>query len=154
MDPTHGTPMGATISTPPSVFGAKLQAHLEVACHLLRFYETIGRPLTAVNIKWDKVMKRFGMLWHNLFICKDAIAVPTPRITKVLHIIKWVEAFGDHLCRSIGGRIVPLIYVVRILVVPPVACPSVATNQPYSDEFGLIDEDLIARASHNHGLFR
>ena len=50
-DPTPGAPSGSTISTPPFVFGAKLQAHLEVACHLFRFYETIDRPLTAANIK-------------------------------------------------------------------------------------------------------
>ena len=63
LDPTPGAPAGTMISTPPFVFGAKSQARLEIACHLLRFYETIGRPLTAANIKWDKVMKRFGTLW-------------------------------------------------------------------------------------------
>ena len=86
-DPTPGVPVGVTISTYPFVFGAKLQAHLEVACHLLRFYETIGRPLTAVNIKWDKVMKCFGMLWYNLYTYKETIAAPTPMISKDLPII-------------------------------------------------------------------
>ena len=36
-DPTLGAYRGATIPTPPLVFGAKSQARLEVACNLIRF---------------------------------------------------------------------------------------------------------------------
>ena len=43
----------------PLVFGMKAQSHLKVTCALVRFYETIGRPLTAANIQWTHVMKNF-----------------------------------------------------------------------------------------------
>ena len=99
-------------------------------------------------------MKRFVTLWKNLTVCEEAIAAHTPRITKELPIVKWVDVFGDHLCRSIGGRKVPLIYVVRILVVVPVVYPLLKSDQPYSKDFGLIDKYLITCMSHNHGLFR
>ena len=42
---------GSTIPTPPFRFGAKSQSRLEVACDLVRFYETISKTLTAVNLK-------------------------------------------------------------------------------------------------------
>ena len=59
-DPTLGADPGATIPTPPFVFGANSQTSLEVACNLINFYETIGRPLTASNISWYPRMRRFG----------------------------------------------------------------------------------------------
>ena len=34
------------------VFGAKSQKRLTVACELVLFYNTVGRPLTAANIQW------------------------------------------------------------------------------------------------------
>ena len=46
-------PVVPTVPTPPFVFGAKSQKRLQVACELVRFYETIGRPLTAANIQWN-----------------------------------------------------------------------------------------------------
>ena len=62
-DPTPGAAAGASIPTPPFVFGAKSQARLLVACDLVRFYKTIGRPLTTGNISWEHVMRRFGDIW-------------------------------------------------------------------------------------------
>ena len=40
---------------PASVFGAKLQARLSVACNLVRFYNTVECDLTAVNMHWMHV---------------------------------------------------------------------------------------------------
>ena len=50
-------------------------------------------------------------------------------------------------------RYCPLLYVIRQNIAVPVTCPPLATNQPYSDKHGSIEMDLIARASHDHGLF-
>ena len=50
---------GATIPTPAFTFGAKLQKHIGVACHMVQYYNTIGRDLTAVNMHWNYVMKNF-----------------------------------------------------------------------------------------------
>ena len=52
-DPTPSALPGATIPTPPFVFGPKSQMRLEAACGLVRFYHTIGRPLTVANIAWE-----------------------------------------------------------------------------------------------------
>ena len=61
--PTLGEDPGATIPTPPFVFGVKSQVRLEVACNLILFYETIVRPLTASNIVWAPLMRRVGEIW-------------------------------------------------------------------------------------------
>ena len=58
-DPMPGAPEGATIPTPPFIFGAKSQTRLNVACKTIRFYNMVGRVLTAHNIQWDPVMSRF-----------------------------------------------------------------------------------------------
>ena len=54
---------GATIPTPPFVFGAKSQQRLNVACNLVRFYNMIGRTLTASNLTWSTTMVNFKDLW-------------------------------------------------------------------------------------------
>ena len=50
-NPAAGIAICATIPTSPFVFGAKLQTRLRVVCDLVHFYETIGRPLTALSIQ-------------------------------------------------------------------------------------------------------
>ena len=51
------SPVVLTVPTPPFIFGAKSQKRLQVACEL---YDTIGRPLTMANVKWNTQMKNFG----------------------------------------------------------------------------------------------
>ena len=48
----------ATIATPPFVFGAKFQQRLNIACHLVRYYKMVGRPLMASNLQWSCTMSR------------------------------------------------------------------------------------------------
>jgi hypothetical protein len=43
----------------PFVFGAKSQKRLIVTCELVRYYEAVGRPLSAANLQWNTVMKHF-----------------------------------------------------------------------------------------------
>ena len=42
LDPNPGAPAGATIPTPPFVFGAKSQIQITITCDLVRFYSTVG----------------------------------------------------------------------------------------------------------------
>ena len=36
----------------------------------------------------------------------------------------------------------------------PVAAPALAAGEPYSLEHGSVEQELVARASHTHALFR
>ena len=153
-DPDPNAPRGATIPTPPFVFGAKSQMRLGVACNLVRFYETIGRPLTASNISWNPIMSRFGEIWKSIKEKRQEDEPSTPTINKSLPVMKWTEAFSDHLHRCIGVRMIPLAYVIREQTAVPAACPPLEPNQPFSEANGSIEEDLIQRSLHTHGLFK
>ena len=126
-DPTigraGGAPPGTTVPTPPFVFGSKSQTRLEVAGNLVRFYYEIGRDLTPDNMKWTHVMSRFKHLWKAIQDRKKSDEPSTPVISKSLHIIRWTEAFRDHLHRCIGVRSIPLAYVIRKNEIVAVLCP-------------------------------
>ena len=153
-DPNPNAAPGATIATPAFTFGAKSQKRLTVACDLVRYYQTVGRDLTSANIQWNQVMSNFEIQWKALKEKKDEDDPDVPTITKALPIIKWTEAFQDFLHRVIGARMIPLAYVIRTNPQVPGIAPTLAPNQPHSTEHGSVEEELIARASHTHALFR
>ena len=92
-DPNPNAAAGATIPTPAFTYGAKSQKRLTVACDLVRYYQTVGRDLTAANIQWNHVMSNFEIQWKALKDRKDEDDPDVPTITKALPIIKWIEAF-------------------------------------------------------------
>jgi hypothetical protein len=153
-DPDPGAAPGATIPTPPFVFGAKSQKRLLVACNLVRYYNTVGRTITAPNMQWTNVMRNFEIQWKALKDRKDADEPDIPKISKALPVIKWTEAFEDYLSRVIGVRTIPLAYVIRADEAVPAAAPALEAGQPHSTEYGSIERELVARASHTHALYR
>jgi hypothetical protein len=118
-DPNPGAAAGATIPTPPFVFGAKSQQRLITATELVRYYDTVGRNTTAGNLQWTSVMKHFSEQWKALKDKKGGDEPEVPKITKALPIIKWTEAFVDYTHRVIGVRSVPLAYVIRLEAAVP-----------------------------------
>ena len=153
-DPNPNAAEGAVIPTPAFVFGAKSQARLKVAIQAAKYYDTVGRELTAANMAWDPVLKNFAEHWKALSDRKDDDAPDTPKITKALPIIKWTEAFADFTQRVIGVRTIPLSYVIRETVAVNADAPALMNRQPYSATHGSVEGELIARASHTHPLFR
>ena len=127
---------------------------MTVACDLVRFFQSVGRDLTAANIQWNQVMSNFEIQWKALKERKDEDDPDVPKITKALPIIKRTEAFQDFLHRVIGARMIPLAYVIRIGPQVPGLAPTLGPNQPHSTEHGSVEGELIARASHTHALFR
>ena len=138
----------------PFTFGAKSQMRLLAAYWMVKFYQEIERPLTAANIRWDPIIKKFQLQWKALDEKRQADDPDTPKVTKALPIMRWAEAFRDHLFRCVGIRNIPLAYVVREDAAVPAVCPPLATNQPFLGEHGSVKDDLIHQASHNDGLYR
>ena len=103
-------------------------------------------------MRWEPVIKNFKNHWKALTERKKEDNPDTPKISRGLPIINWTEAFFDFLHRVIGVRTIPLAYVVRQDAAVPVAVPPLAAGQPYSEEYGSVEAELIARASHNHPL--
>ena len=127
-DPNPNTAPGATIPMPAFTYGAKSQKRLTVACDLVRFYQTVGRDLTAANTQRNQVMSNFEIQWKALKDRKDEDDPAVPKITKALPIIKWTEAFQDFLNRLIGARMIPLAYVIRIDPHSPRSCSHTCTQ--------------------------
>ena len=50
-DPNPNAAPGATIPTPAFIYGSRSQKRLTVACDLVRFYQTVGRDLSAASIQ-------------------------------------------------------------------------------------------------------
>ena len=94
---------GSTIPTPPFVFGTKSQRHIAVTCDLVKYYKTVGRDLTVANLQWNTMMKNFDVQWTALKEKKGEGSPETPKISKALPVIKWMEAFQDLLNRKIGN---------------------------------------------------
>ena len=99
-------------------------------------------------------MKNFGIQWTALKEKKGDDSPETPKISKALPVIKWMEAFQDFLNRKIGNRNIPLAYIIHDVLNPPAVAPPLAPGQPHSLEYGSVEAELIARASHAHSLFR
>jgi hypothetical protein len=152
-DPNPTAAEGATIPTPPFVFGAKSQQRLIHATNLIRYYEAVGRVSTAANLQWTPTMKNFSEQYKALQDKKGGDEPEVPKITKALPIIKWTEAFRDYLHRVVGVRTIPLAYVIRPEANVPAIGPQ-AVGTPHSTEHEAIEIELIARASHGHALFR
>ena len=103
-DPNPAVQPGSTIPTPPFVFGAMSQGHIAVACNLVNYYRTVSHDLTAANLQWNTVMKNFDIQWTTLKEKKGEDSPDTPKISKVLPVIKWTEAFQDFLNRMTEFR--------------------------------------------------
>jgi len=153
-DPNPGAAPGATIATPSFIFGAKSQLRLKAAITIARYYETVGRVPSAGNMRWNPVIKTFIEHWKALKARKETANPEVPKISKTLHIMKWTEAFSDFARRVVGTRTIPLSYVIRDEVTVPAAAPALMANQPYAEVFGSVEEELMARASHTHALYR
>ena len=140
--------------TPVFVFGAKSQKCLGIACELVWYYNTVGRNLTAANMRWNNVIKNFEIQWKALKTKRDEDTPEVPKISKSLPIFKWTKAFKDHLHRVIGVRMIPLAYVSRKDEDVPAVVPPLLAGQPHSEVLSSIEGEMIVRASHTHAMFR
>eukprot|EP00957_Ditylum_brightwellii_P064296 4878999-Ditylum_brightwellii.AAC.1 len=140
--------------TPLLVLGAKSVKRLTAACELVRYYTTVNRTITPGNIQWDTVVKNFEIQQKALKEKKDESEPDTPNIAKGLNIMKWFESFHDFLNRCIGVQMIPLAYFVQQeSVVDPNAAPAIAAGQSCSAEHRSVEDELIARATHNQPLY-
>jgi hypothetical protein len=149
-DPNPAAAAGATIPTPPFVFGAKSQPRLIYAAKLVRHCDAVGPKAAAGNPQWTWVMKNLSEQWKALEDKQGCNEPEAPKMTKALPIAKWrTEAFRDHLHQAIGIRTIPLGHVIRPEAnAPPTGAQAPGT--PHSAEHESIETELIARGSYGH----
>ena len=135
------------------VFGIKSQKRLIVSSNLIRFYDLVGRPISASNLRWDTVGKNFDAVWKALEQKAEKDEPDVPKITKQVSVMKWATAFDDHLHACLGALQAPLAWITR----PEAAVPAIgarAVNAPHSEQHGSIEGDMINRIPHTNPLFR
>ena len=71
---------------PAFTYGAKSQKRLTVACDLIRFYQTVGRDLTAANIQLNEVMSNFEIQWKALKDRKEQTSLPSGPLTTIIQL--------------------------------------------------------------------
>ncbi len=122
---------------------------------MAKFYETIGRSLSANNMKWP-VIKNF-LEQHTALEerkSKSSVDSTLPKITKMIAVHHWLESLNIYLARKVGACHAALPYVVRETAAVSAAVPLCAPGEPHSEEYGSIEGDQAHRLSHTHRLFK
>ena len=97
------------------------------ASNIVHYYEAVRRDITPSNMKCTTTIKSFVQHWKVLEERKKESDTPeVPKITKNLAVTKWSESFQDFLARVMGGRTIPLSYVIRELGEVPDVAPHLA----------------------------
>ena len=125
---------------------------LKCTLKAVKFWETVGRPLTATMLRWSTIKRASDEL--SAFESKEADEVP--KLKKLSMTLTYIDELSNYLGTLKSSRDdlkAPLAYVIRDEAVVPAAAPDLATNAPYSDEHGSCVDELTARTSHDHHMF-
>jgi hypothetical protein len=122
-----------------------------IATQLLHYYKEGGRATTLGNIQWATVIKNFNA---QLKALEDKKKADEPDRKGPVCVIKWTKVFRDYLHHMIGVRTILLSYMIGTDENIPGAIGAIANGTPYSIEHGLIEDELIAQASHTSPLYR
>ena len=76
-----------------------------------------------------------------------------PVLTRNFPIDRWIESYMNYADQKIGMRTCPISYVLREDPAVPLQAPTLAANQPYSDEHGSLKSKMVTRFSQSHPLF-
>ena len=120
-------------------FGELLFMRLATACHVVRYYKTIGREIEPSMMQWQSTSKNF----HHGLKAKQALTDKTPpdipQISRAMPVMKWAPAF-EIVMESTDetGDFLPLMYVIRKNEDPADPAPALLANKPYSQEHGSL----------------
>ena len=144
---------GVLVNQQPFHIAAKSLHRLRVAAVAVEYYLATGRALTAQMVQWETQLKNFEVQWKSITSMSKNDSLELPKMSKTVGIVKWIEAYESYASQKIGVRSAPLAYVIRESE-HVAAAPALAGGQPHSDEHGSVKDEMIARLSHNHPLFR
>eukprot|EP00957_Ditylum_brightwellii_P083615 6355991-Ditylum_brightwellii.AAC.1 len=142
-----------TIPQTPYLFGVRTQKRLLEASERTRYYAMVSCCLTVLNTVYKTVIRSFTDQWAGLNDHKRQAQPVAPKITGELPIMQWVDGFDDFLNRKIGVRTTPLSCVTRETALTSRPASANSENFPHCEEFGSIEEELVAQASHTHPLY-
>ena len=145
---------GALQNQVPFQLPAKSLLRLRVAAMVVEYYNRTSRPLTAANMSWTR-LANFKIEWDTLVDRKrknDEHSLPS--VSRSLPIVPFFEAYDTFVGEFIGQAGCPLAWIYRGNVAVAGAAPALAADQPYSTAHGSVAEEMVARLSHTHPLYR
>ena len=117
--PAIAADVAAGITAENEVPGANISSisvqRLIVAADALKYYSSISRDMTPVNMHYANILSTFKIEWDAYISLKKEDAPKAPAIRDQDNdrkVIKWAPIFQDCLARTYGSR-GPLIYVIR-----------------------------------------
>jgi hypothetical protein len=146
-------PNGALQDVEPFVIGARSQMRITACALAIRYYEAIARDIAPDNMTW-LVVQRFHDEWKAILDKKKMDAPVAPKMTKGMAVYKWLESLSNHLTQTIGVRNAPLAYIIRDEAIVNPVPPVLAVGEPFAEEYGSIEGEMIARLSHSHALYK
>ena len=152
----------AVPAIPPIVLPAKSTHRLEVASLAWHYYTDTSRTVTSTNMHYNNVLKDFYVEWKAINSMASTSPADIPCITKNNPPLRWTDTFMDYCLNTFGVRQTPLAYVLRdkVEVLPetvPLGDTSPTDTLLLNCAYGLggsVLNDLIARMSHTHPLYK
>lgn len=146
----------------PSVpIPARSITRLLIASVAYHYYVDTGRAVTNTNMHFTNVLRDFHVEWKAMESMSTQESPTLPILSKNNPPLKWCESFKNFLYASFGVRKVPLLYIIRnnVAVTPEMGADVEGTYDPLQEgksfgSSGSVLEDLIARSSHTHPLFK
>ena len=147
--------------TPPVLIPARSASRLFIASIAYHYYIDTARDVTPQNMHYNNVLKDFYIEWQALEQMEKQDAPKLPTLSKTNTPLKWCESFKHYLYATFGVRKIPLVYVIRESADvtpesgndPNVTYDPLQQGKAYGNSGSVLD-DLIARASHTHPLFK
>jgi hypothetical protein len=132
---------------------AKSKMRLLIALEAVKYYQMVSRDVTAATMMWP-ALKNFYEQWEALESRAKLDKPDVPKLNKGMSVPKWASNMEVFLRGIIGARTAPMAYLIRPEGAVATPAPALMPSQPHSAEHGSIEEEFIARTSHNHALFR
>ena len=147
----------------PIVMPAKSTHRLLVAAIAYHYYTETSRAVTHTNMHYSNVLKSFYIEWKALVSMSEETSTAIPCITKSNPPLKWTDTFKDWSLNTFGVRDTPLAYIIRddIDALPETrpAGDTTTLTDPLAagnahGTSGSIIDDLVARLTHTHPLYK
>ena len=148
---------------PPIIMPAKSTHRLEIASIAWHYYTDTSRSITSTNMHYNNILKNFYLEWKAISSMSKDSSQDVPCITKTNPPLRWTDTFMDYCLNTYGVRKAPLAYIIRDNVEVPYetrpALDTTTTIDPLLDGCaygisGSVMNDLIARLSHTHPLYK
>ena len=142
------------VAVAPHIISENSRKHIAVAAKVTRYYAQIGRDITRINMHW-KTLTTFDIPYNTLKDLNNQDDPEVLNITKKGSKIKWIESLKLNLNAIVDICNCLLVYAVHEQHDSSgVACGTLISDQPHSEEHGLVEVEMIILTSHDHLLFR